>query len=70
MVHNSGRTDRRISNSHPSRKHTHSYAELEGTPVWNSVDRAIKALLKNGDIELTTRREYVVGYICHKIRSS
>jgi len=34
------------------------------------VDRAIKALLKNGDIELTTRREYVVGYICHKIRSS
>jgi hypothetical protein len=44
--------------------------ELEGTPVWNSVDRAIKALLKNGDVELTTRREYVVGYICHKIRSS
>jgi hypothetical protein len=70
MVRNSGRTDRRISNSNRSRKHVHPYAELEGTPLWDNVDRAIKALLKNGDVELTTRREYVVGYICHKIRSS
>jgi hypothetical protein len=65
MVHNSGRPDRRTSRQ--SRKHHHPYEELEGTPVWNRVDRAVKALLKNGDLELTTRREYVVGYICQNI---
>lgn len=68
MVHNSGRTDRRTSSR--SKKHSHPYEELERTPMWNRVDRAIKALLKNGDLELTTHRKYVVGYICHKIGGS
>lgn len=68
MVHNSGRTDRRTTRR--GRKHSFPYEELQGTPIWNRVDRAIKMLLKNGDLELTTSREYVVGYICRKIGRS
>lgn len=65
MVHNSGRTDRKTSSQ--SRKNSHPYEGLERTPMWNRVDQAVKALLKNGDLELKTHRKYVVGYICHKI---
>lgn len=47
-----------------SRKQDHPYKALEGSPTWERVDLAISALVKNGDLKETTRREYVVGYIC------
>ena len=66
---NSGRAGRKITNSRPPTKRTHPYENFEGTPMWKAVDRAIKALLRNRDIQLTTHREYVVGYICKQINS-
>jgi hypothetical protein len=65
MAHNSGRTGRRTSRR--GRKRSHPYEEFARTPIWNRVDQAIKMLLKNGDLELMTRREYVVGYLCQRI---
>jgi hypothetical protein len=71
MADNSGRVGRRtISNGrHKKHGYPHPYKEFEGTPIWNRVNQAVAALLKNGDIQLTTRREYVVGYICRKVGS-
>jgi hypothetical protein len=38
-----------------------------GTPVWKLVDKAINDLVENKDLVETTRRDYIVGYICEKL---
>jgi hypothetical protein len=66
MEGSSGQMDRKTINSQ-TRKQDHPYQEFEASPTWKRVDRAISALVKNGDIQETTRREYIVGYICKMI---
>ena len=39
------------------------YSEYEKTAIWRSVNRAITALVKNGDLEERTARRYIVGYL-------
>ena len=46
---------------------THPYRTFQGTKLWKKVNAAITALVVNGDIQETTQREYIVGYICKKI---
>jgi hypothetical protein len=46
---------------------THPYVEFEATQLWESVDSAISALVKNGDIKEATAREYIVGFLCKEI---
>lgn len=48
-------------------KLAHPYNGFEGSILYKRVDRAILELAKNGDIRVTTRREYVVGYICRAL---
>lgn len=38
--------------------------------VWKVVERAISDLVKNGDLIERTRRDYIVGYICKKLREN
>ena len=40
------------------------YEEFEGNPVWRRLDAALQELERNGDVTLTTGREYVVGHLC------
>lgn len=42
----------------------HAVREL----VWKIVDEAINDLVKNRDLIETTRRDYIVGYICEKLQ--
>jgi hypothetical protein len=42
----------------------HPYKEFEQTQLWELIEKALDELITNRDIELTTRKEYVVGYIC------
>jgi len=62
MARSFGQMDRKIKTS--SAKHIHLYIAFEGTPLWRRVDKAISALVKNGDLQETMSREYIVGYIC------
>ncbi len=48
---------------------SHPYKEYEKTQLWKLIDKAIDDLIKNQDIELTTRKEYVVGYLCKNLKS-
>ena len=48
----------------------HPYKEYEQTQLWELIDNVIDDLVKNQDIELTTRKEYIVGYLCKKIKSN
>ncbi|WP_299515907.1 hypothetical protein [uncultured Rummeliibacillus sp.] len=48
----------------------HPYKKYEQTSIWCSVWTAIEELAENNDLEEMTAREYVVGYICEKIKGS
>jgi hypothetical protein len=61
---NSGQMDQKITINSSTRKLRHPYQAFEGSPTWKRVERAISDLVKNGDIQEATRREYIIGYIC------
>lgn len=43
------------------------YHLYKGTKVWEIVEKAIQDLIGNRDIAETTRRDYIVGYICKQL---
>lgn len=45
----------------------HPYKQYEQTELWELINQAIEDLIENQDLELTTRKEYVIGYICKSI---
>jgi hypothetical protein len=49
---------------------SHPYKKFENTPLWSVVNKGIKDLVENNDIEETTNREYIVGYLCKLISES
>jgi len=48
----------------------HPYTDFEGSVLWRTIEKAIAALVKNGDLEEHTPREYIVGSICQTIAGS
>jgi len=44
-----------------------SYDSHRGTDTWRVVEKAIDDLVENNDIAETTRRDYIVGYICKEL---
>ncbi len=44
------------------------YEAYRGTPTWNIVEKAIDDLVENEDLVETTGRDYIVGYICKKLK--
>jgi hypothetical protein len=42
----------------------HPYPEFETTTLWAIVEKCITDLEDNSDVNITTRREYIIGYIC------
>ena len=43
------------------------YSQFANTKLWNAIDKAIANLEKNRDLELTTDRRFVVGYLCKSL---
>ncbi len=50
------------------KKMEHPYKEYEKTQLWRVIDQSLQELIKNKDLELTTRKEYVIGYLCQNIK--
>lgn len=50
-----------------NRKSKHPYEEFESSRVWKILDKAIRELVENEDIKETTKRVYIVGYLCKKV---
>jgi hypothetical protein len=48
----------------------HPYAKYEGSSTWRRVSKAVGDLEKNGDLEITTSRALVIGYICRRLSPS
>jgi len=49
--------------------HPNPYVEEENTQQWRSVNKAIGDLVQNKDLIERTPREYIVGYICSRIKA-
>lgn len=49
---------------------SHPYEQFEGTPLWEAINKGLDDLGENNDIEETTSREYIVGYLCKLINES
>lgn len=47
---------------------SHPYTRFESDPLWPILERAIADLVANGDLQETTDRAYIVGYLCPVIR--
>ena len=46
------------------------YEIYVGTPLWDVINKGINDLVENKDIEETTYRENIVGYLCKLITES
>jgi hypothetical protein len=51
-------------------KTSHPYKKYEGDPIWRALEKAIKALVKNGDLEEKTARSHIVGYLTQSLRET
>ncbi len=40
------------------------YQRWEGTPEWGVLDRALKQLVANRELQESSRHEYLVGFLC------
>ena len=43
---------------------SHPNTEFEGTPLWKTIEKEIKSLVENQDLQLTTAPEFVIGSLC------
>jgi len=46
------------------------YEKHKETELWKKVDTILRELEENQDIELTTTRDYVIGYFCQQLTGS
>ena len=46
---------------------SHPYIEFEQTPLWKAIDAAVAELERNRDVELSTARTHVIGYLCQQL---
>jgi len=49
---------------------SHPYMEYENTALWIVLQKAINELKENQDIEITTKEEYVIGYLCKSLKDN
>lgn len=43
------------------------YEKYRNLELWNEIDRILAELEENSDIDITTAREYVIGYFCEQL---
>lgn len=68
MESRSGQMDRKTKTSDPHKGALkHPYRRFEATANWRKLSGAIDDLVRNKDIVETTRREYIVGYLCQAL---
>ncbi len=48
----------------------HPYQHLENDSLWRAIEKAIKALARNGDLEEKTARTHIVGFLAEQLREA
>lgn len=47
----------------------HPYTAYEGSDEWTALERALTALVDNGDLSMSTAPEYVIGFLCAALQA-
>jgi hypothetical protein len=45
----------------------HPYSSLENTDVWLTLEKAVKDLVDNNDLQELTDRKHIVGYLAKRL---
>ena len=45
----------------------HPYTQNENSEIWRVLEKSIRELIENQDIEITTKEKYVTGYITKQV---
>jgi hypothetical protein len=45
------------------------YSEYKSSKEWKIIEKALKELVDNNDLVITTHQDYVIGYIIKKLRT-
>ncbi|MBK7442045.1 MAG: hypothetical protein IPI65_11030 [Bacteroidetes bacterium] len=45
------------------------YVEYKSLKEWKTVEKALKELVKNKDLSITTQPDYVIGFIIKKLKT-
>ncbi|MGB7157273.1 MAG: hypothetical protein WBD40_04350 [Tepidisphaeraceae bacterium] len=48
----------------------HPYRAFEKDEIWRALEKGIKALAKNGDLEERTARTHIVGYLTRLLKEA
>ena len=48
----------------------HPYQQMENDPLWRVLEKGVKTLVKNGDLEEKTARTHIVGFLAKQLRES
>ena len=48
----------------------HSYSEFENTQLWKIIEETLNDLIENQDLQLTTRKENVIGHFCKNLENN
>jgi hypothetical protein len=48
----------------------HPYVAFERTKLWSVLDKAVGDLVANRDLEETTARRYIVGYLAKQLHDN
>jgi hypothetical protein len=67
MEGNFGPMDPKTPQRHDNTGIQHPYKRYEASPQWQILNEALDALVENGDLQETTNRVYVVGYLCQAL---
>jgi hypothetical protein len=46
-----------------------AYDEYKSLKEWKTIEKALKELVKNKDLSITTQHDYVIGFIIKKLKS-
>ncbi len=72
MASESGRRagNTRINSIRGTKSGISAYIRYQSEPAWRIIERGIRDLVRNTDLEERTPRQYVVGYLCKLLRES
>lgn len=48
-------------------KNTHPYTKYQNSIAWIQIEKILQELIDNQDIQITTSKEYVIGFLCKKL---
>ena len=70
MATKSGQMVRKTGINGKVMTHSHPYKEYEDSKLWAVIEKALEDLVENQDLNLCTRKEYIIGFLIKSLVAS